>query len=355
MPLGANTEGLSSRREIFVIQALRAVAAILVILRHIDRDHLAIGSIGVDLFFAVSGFVMILSTARLRSMPGAATTFLRRRIIRIVPLYWLFTGLQVIRDHAVGQHDSLREILCSLFFIPYRFGQPLNIVYTPVCGVGWTLNYEMFFYLCFAVCLWLRKSPLWLAPIFAVLALVDIYQPEPSLAILFLFSYRLLIFVGGMVIARLYMSGRTLPVLPAALLLAVAIALDSVWHHDTYWVHMLVWAPTALAATYALLSFEPAFSRHAPRLLQLLGDASYSIYLAHIVLAFAFLHVVLSLVPSLRSALGFSGVSILRIVLACGFGILVHWTIELPLLRFFSIRIGGHKPAPQVLAVPSQP
>jgi peptidoglycan/LPS O-acetylase OafA/YrhL len=118
---------------------------------------------------------------------------------------------------------------------------------------------------------------------------------------------------------------------------------------------MLVWAPTALLSVYALLSFERVFSRHVPPLLQLLGDSSYSIYLAHLVLAFAFLHAVLSLFPGLRTTLGFGGVSALRIVLACGFGILVHKIIELPLLDYLSTRIAHPKRAPQVLAVPSQP
>lgn len=60
------------------------------------------------------------------------TVFIRRRIVRIVPLYWLFTGLEVLRDRAVGQHHALMEVISSLLFVPCRFNRPLNISYYPI-------------------------------------------------------------------------------------------------------------------------------------------------------------------------------------------------------------------------------
>jgi peptidoglycan/LPS O-acetylase OafA/YrhL len=49
---------------VFVVQVLRAVAAILVILHHADKQAFSFGTIGVDAFFVVSGFVTVISTVR---------------------------------------------------------------------------------------------------------------------------------------------------------------------------------------------------------------------------------------------------------------------------------------------------
>ncbi|MEA2964715.1 MAG: exopolysaccharide production protein ExoZ [Alphaproteobacteria bacterium] len=86
------------------IQALRAIAALLVFWGHAinavhqkieaDFPHLY-GPFGVDLFFVISGFVMVYSSERLFGQPGAPITFFVRRLARIVPLYWLATAVLV--------------------------------------------------------------------------------------------------------------------------------------------------------------------------------------------------------------------------------------------------------------------
>src|SRR5512146_2076335 len=89
------------------IQILRALAACLVVIGHCLHETAEIAArngrlplridlidwgIGVDIFFVISGFIMIYTTADLFGQPGAMRTFLTRRIIRIVPLYWLMTA-----------------------------------------------------------------------------------------------------------------------------------------------------------------------------------------------------------------------------------------------------------------------
>jgi len=351
-PVVAATAAPAASKEVITIQVLRALAAVFVILRHVDRNHLAFGAMGVDIFFVISGFVMILSTGRLRGQPHAARTFLRRRIVRIVPMYWLFTSIQAVRDIATGPHVTFKEVLLSFFFIPYRMGQPIGSIYFPVISVGWTLNYEAFFYLCFALCLLFRKSVFWLAPIFVALTIWGLSHPEPSLGALSILNYRLLIFVAGMVIATLYKRRQLLPAIPAALLLLLSIGAVTVWHHDSYWPHMVVWAPAAIVGIYALLSFEPLVARHTPRFVQLLGDASYSIYLSHLVLTFAFLHAIENHLPPLHGALSNIAFGVVAIALSLSVGVAVHMLIERPLMRRFAVRIGGHSAAQPVLATP---
>jgi peptidoglycan/LPS O-acetylase OafA/YrhL len=87
---------------------------------------------------------------------------------------------QLARDHIVGMHHTALELITSLLFIPYRDGRPLQLIYTPICGVEWSLNYEALFYLAFSVCLSLRRSPLWLLPLFAVLSLIDLHRQSTA-------------------------------------------------------------------------------------------------------------------------------------------------------------------------------
>ena len=105
-----------------------------------------------DLFFIVSGFVIVHSSAHLFGAPGARWLFLRRRLWRVVPLYWGVTFAYVAMQAARGNGYAIgmNHLAASLVFLPVpnSFGSVL-----PTYGIGWTLNYEMFFYACFAAAL----------------------------------------------------------------------------------------------------------------------------------------------------------------------------------------------------------
>jgi hypothetical protein len=104
----------SSPANFLTIQALRAVAALLVVLLHafetwgerVDSTAPGVnwenGAAGVDIFFIISGFVMVISSQRLVDRPGAWRTFLQHRVIRIVPLYWLLTTVKILAVLALG-------------------------------------------------------------------------------------------------------------------------------------------------------------------------------------------------------------------------------------------------------------
>src|ERR1700730_16181483 len=141
-------------RAIVSVQALRAIAALAVVLCHADQIHRWLLGLkdpypleqlasGVDLFFVISGFVMVYSSRDLFAVKGAARTFFTRRVARIVPPYW---AVMVIAIPLMALPSDWRSLLGSYLFIPYRAPGD-NIV--PVYGVGWTLNFEMFFYALF--------------------------------------------------------------------------------------------------------------------------------------------------------------------------------------------------------------
>jgi exopolysaccharide production protein ExoZ len=274
------------------LQALRAIAAWLVIADHaliaVTRGELsnpvtplawALGGSGVYIFFVISGFIMVHISWDDFGHPGAAQQFMRRRIIRIVPLYWLAT-MGAIVFHRASANDTvpagLPELLRSLFFIPYYAE---NIGWAPILRQGWTLNYEMMFYVLFAVALTFpRKVALWgVAAALGIFTLVGPVLPPGILA--YLSSPITLWFVLGMGIAWL-------------------------------------WRLCGLS--------EPESLARSVKFLEPFGDASYSTYLVHGVTLTMLLQV--WRVPS-------AWFVPLAMVVAAGAGLAVHIMIEKPMLH----------------------
>jgi exopolysaccharide production protein ExoZ len=143
--VGAFAEGsMTTRSQLDQIQFLRGIAAFSILIAH--TPYIQRGHFGVDLFFIISGFIMTYVTEK------SHEKFLLKRAVRIVPLYWLGTiGLYVIAVVAPGvlntATDSVVDLFRSLFFIPYFNGRTVE----PLLRLGWTLNYEVFFYLLFFI------------------------------------------------------------------------------------------------------------------------------------------------------------------------------------------------------------
>lgn len=139
------------------IQIGRFLAALLVVVTHSTfyaHDRLAgvlpiwrFGEVGVPIFFVISGLVMVISCRSIPRDVNGSATFLLRRFIRIVPLYWLVTlfkiAVAILLPAAVNHnHFQLDHAIKSLLFIPY-FNSSGEM--RPMHGVGWTLLHEVFF------------------------------------------------------------------------------------------------------------------------------------------------------------------------------------------------------------------
>ncbi|HWA20002.1 MAG TPA: acyltransferase [Devosia sp.] len=150
------------------LQALRAIAALLVVVAHAiytlnERAGLPagylpaagwIGTAGVAIFFAISGFIMTHITEGEFQRAGASRDFIVRRLVRIVPLYWLATIIYCGKLFIEGGLPPALDLVRSFLFIPYL--DATNAV-RPVYGLGWTLDYEMYFYLALALALLLPR------------------------------------------------------------------------------------------------------------------------------------------------------------------------------------------------------
>lgn len=285
------------------IQVLRFVAVLAVVFSHSFHELTALladrapgfdeklfpGDFGVDLFFVISGFVMVHVSADRFGKPGEIVEFLRRRLIRIVPLYWTATlamiAVIVLLPGAVDSASRApADWLLSFFFIPFE--RPGDGMMRPVLGLGWSLNYEMFFYALFAACIWLPRRfaiPAAMSAIFAAwLAGRSAAGQHPAFA--FWSQPVIFEFAAGMAIGWAYSAGLRIGTTVAAVLavagvglLAAAPRFDEAMEAMR---HVAYGAPATLIVAAAVLARASEGYRASPAFVAA-GDASYSTYLAH--------------------------------------------------------------------------
>ncbi|MEO6804134.1 MAG: acyltransferase [Granulicella sp.] len=292
------------------LQSLRAIAASLVVLNHaigVVAGHgfakepysgLAdfAGAQGVAIFFLISGFIMTYTADTVDDSEAPhlrALHFATRRIARVVPLYWVFTLLVAAVAALAGFSKALDtnalNLLRSLFFIPYVNAQGVML---PVLPIGWTLNYEMFFYAVFATSLLLPHRHRIFALIGTLTLLVVtgcFFYPVlagnlPHSVGALLTHPILLLFGVGTALGKLRLARPewTLSI-PGIPLVAPLIAVNGYLFYTAHEIplrmqwYALFWIVDL--GIVALCVYGRALAM--PRL-EALGDASYSLYLVHI-------------------------------------------------------------------------
>ncbi len=278
-------------RTIISVQVLRAVAALSVVLCHFNQVELMVQgrandpmqlfslSSGVDLFFVISGFIMVYSSEQSFGTTDAWKAFLGRRLARIVPLYWLTTAIAI---PLMSLPVNWQTLLDSYFFIPYRIP---NDAIVPLHGVGWTLNFEMFFYMLFALTIRLQQSVAVYALCTALTCIVLLgHWLQPQLAPLAFWSDPIILeFAIGMMIALQYRRGLQLPT--ALRLCLIAVGAVAVWfsaqHMPPSGYRVVLWGiPAAMIFSGTVLGKQPSFGwLTSPT--KLMGDSSYALYLIH--------------------------------------------------------------------------
>jgi exopolysaccharide production protein ExoZ len=346
------------------VQCLRAVAAYMVVLYHArlltpigSMVSFDFGNAGVDVFFFISGF--IINHVGARDDVGAPLRFLVKRAIRIVPLYWVLTLAIGIVGQAMpslagaGGRPDIGRILMSLFFIPYydNTGEM-----HPVLFMGWTLNYEIFFYLLFAAALLIRTEMRRLLAVSGVLlALVVtgwITHPTGAAATTYT-SPLLLEFAVGMWMNRVYraLPERSWSALPRlALIVAMLGAFAVLAAGDYAWPDIareIKWGIPAFVIVATALLLEHGGATIGWRWLLLLGEASFAIYLVH---PFAIKAVSLIYARLGVTALPVHAVALLTLyVIVAAVGLAFHLLVEKPTIRALRHRIVPRDP-PSVAA-----
>jgi exopolysaccharide production protein ExoZ len=287
--IGANPANGSpgSGGQLRSLQMLRALAATSVVYYHtFCAPH--IGTFGVDLFFVLSGLVIaMVAESRMTS-----AAFLINRITRIVPLYWLMTTALLIvaalrSDLLNSTTADVSNYLKSIFFIPY-FKE--NGVLQPMLAVGWTLNYEMLYYVVAAIVIASCSDRFFgLATSICVVAVWGIghFLPANSAAREFLSADVLLEFIYGM-LAWNIRGLKLFEKFPTWFLIgAIAACYISMGYFElrNFPVRSLTFGLPSFFIVIFAVRLEPKVTRLNQALVRWLthcGDASYATYLSHL-------------------------------------------------------------------------
>jgi peptidoglycan/LPS O-acetylase OafA/YrhL len=352
-------ETRAGNTELQGIQMLRAVAALAVVAHHaLEHSNGAVGRFspdwlttsgasGVDIFFIISGFIMLFVSFRNGRTPPKAGDFLFRRATRIYPLYWICClGMLLISaaGFLASHHYSGPLIASSLLLLP---GGKL-------IGVAWTLVYEVYFYLLFAATL--RFASSWISLVATTAAIAVIYflsalLPAGEIAKFFTNPVPME-FCMGLGLAYVFSARERKrqgwPVgLPLALIGFVLLAIAPIFveHQTTAELpslpRVVAWGiPSALIVAGFLNIAAPrgAFGRFWI----LLGDASYALYLTHVFVMIGYGRLIK--IPAFSHLPQLPIVPII-VLISIAIGIAAHLFAEKPLLKLirqFTHRQPGH-------------
>jgi peptidoglycan/LPS O-acetylase OafA/YrhL len=341
-------------RKILNIQAMRAFAVMLVVfshLVHIERkyghhetflsNYLLYGVSGVDLFFVISGFVMVTVSWKTQDQSLLyPLQFLYNRITRIYPVYWFYSAIVLAvyyyRPEMVNSSQGNQVLIVESFLLwPQKLA--------PLLAVAWTLTHEMYFYLMFTLMLWGGRGHLQRYLFFWMIAVIIgnlVLPSSTSPLIKIIFHPLTLEFIAGCIVAHVVLRGYTgygrLYLFGGGILLLFSTAGCYAYFGSVFpdgWYRVLFFGAPCSLMVYGAVASEFKGRLYFPPWLNAIGDASYSIYLSHVL--------VLSVLGRVWYQFGQEGlydnylVFAFMILLVIVYGYLSFRYIEKPIIRSF--------------------
>lgn len=334
------------------IQALRGVAVLLVVVFHltlIERkfggsntimpDFLKFGMFGVDLFFVISGFVMVTVTRGKFQSIKHALMFLFHRISRIYPLHWVYSTIALlvflIRPSWVNSSQGNQiDILASYLLLPDEL--------LPLVQVSWTLIHEVYFYIVFfVIMLTLPEKFLTIAMLLwgGVIAIFGLSTGNPYYNIVFN-PLTIEFIIGCLLAVRYYnfkevkINGNLLVVIALLALLAAILGyiffVDQTGNSPDRWWRILFYGIPAIIIVFCITAAEQNKVTLPASLIQS-GNASYSIYLSHLF--------TINVIGRLWSIFANDSIVDNFVAIVIAFtaviivGFLSYWYVEIPLLK----------------------
>lgn len=336
-----------SSQQLLTIQYLRGIASAMVVVHHIRNpwpnlynpfETFDMGEAGVDIFFIISGVVMYVS-----SRVELPAVFAGLRLIRVAPLYWILTlcaaALLLLSGGAKPGFALVNDVALSAMFVPHHSSVFPGTIW-PVLNPGWTLYFEMFFYLIFAIGLFFRKPLMISLCLISLLVVLGLFVSTDESIFhsythpFLMYTHPLMLeFAGGIVLGWLFLNGRIpnvwllLPIGFLALFAAHVLRLPYLFLQNGLCAALIM-----LGAVAA----ERSFKIPDVRWLQLLGDASYSIYLTHALTLFVVRRLFLRL--PLEGVLQFASFAILAATASLLVGFVVYFKVERPMTRWLRSR-----------------
>lgn len=301
------------RRQLDFIQALRGIAALAIVIYHarwyladtqyweqIQRYGVWLGA-GVDLFFIISGFIMVYATQNSKPTVEYVKDFGIKRFSKIWPAYAVITVTYIFlgRDGFNYVAGNLSNIISSLLFFPISAADPLYVGTADiVLPVGWSLNYEAYFYLIFAISIffqkwrWIALTSWLLLTLVALPATKSIYTLNPMTPMGFTSSYISMIanpiiweFFAGILCGLIYLSRFKIKSLAILYSMVAGSICFYVWGQINMLGKqpgILGWGGYALLIFFSLMMLSKVKDIKPPQVMIWLGNMSFTLYLAHL-------------------------------------------------------------------------
>lgn len=319
------------------IHYMRGIAAVMVVIFHavsfmvIYKNYDSpiphyILATGVDIFFVISGYLMVKTTDKYKNSRLDWKLFLYKRLTRIAPMYWLITiaiSTAILYKPSISEKQiDIAFFIKSLLFIPTYI--PGSDVQSTILPVGWTLVYEMFFYITFAT-LTAVNYKAGLTILIAFFFFLCFSHKIMDNYYLSLYSNPIILeFIFGALVAKL----PTLDPKKSLAVLAIGFSALLVGSYiDGQDLEMRV-ISAGLGAAIIIYGASGLTTAKPLKLPSALGDASYSIYLTHMYI----IKVGAKVLPA--SLLSCAALSILSILI----GYLIYRTVERPIQNIFTKR-----------------
>lgn len=291
---------LAKPERIYSIQFLRGLAAVIVVIAHIIEHPLAeapeaairTGRFGVEIFFVISGFIIAEVAGPSAFSPGK---FALRRLWRVAPLYMLCTlavyaATLLVPEVFKTTVSNFPHFARSLFFIPSA-DPTAAWDWRPTFKIGWTINYEMFFYLVMTFLFWCHsrgQRALMLTGIMGLLIATSFLIPPKSSIVAFYANLNLLPFVIGVWVAQIRSRGALDDLPTSGVVALIVLTLASVALFYLMQTEDLsrpgphfAMALAAALLVVTMIAQEKTIAWHRLRFFLAVGDWSYSLYLMH--------------------------------------------------------------------------
>jgi peptidoglycan/LPS O-acetylase OafA/YrhL len=269
------------------IQYLRAIAILLVICTHLgykDNQYgsgvfnFNIGIIGVDIFFVISGFIMYYIMNDRGNGYYIIKSFLKHRIIRIIPLYWVLTTLALIMFFIFSENLSRTTetgILNSYFLYPSEYEKYLD--------PAWTLSYEFYFYFLFSIGLLFKKNRIIIVSSFLILFYTLSYMlPYNNAMMQFLSNSIVFEFIYGMIIAYIYIHTKQNKIKISIISILIFIILIFLYFIDIQTgIRALDFGIPSMFIVLSFIMIDEILQISKIKTLESIGNISYSLYLSH--------------------------------------------------------------------------
>ncbi len=288
------------------IQFLRGVAVILVLLFHLfsqaclpDKNcpsgdsFFFEGYAGVDIFFVISGFIMVYISWTAKPGLIEAAKFFRKRVYRIYPIWWIFASLMILASYIIYGQFAPPDYATGTDIFPYLVKSYLLYPQSefPVLAIGWTLIHEMLFYTLFSICFIFGRRVLfiflliWSLLILGTLALAEPIAHAGNIFELFLSPLNIE-FILGCLIGYLYckniMRYASVCLIMGTGLFIIAFYIGGyTTGPGFYFTRVVVYGLPSAMIIYGLVNLEKKAGLNIPSPLIHLGNISYSLYLSH--------------------------------------------------------------------------